>query len=58
MVVRRYYPTGDLVKAETAYKLVRWVYNDPKKAADAGAKLIGLGLAILGIACLAEAFKE
>jgi hypothetical protein len=38
--------------------LVRWVYNDPEKAVDVGSKLIGVGLAILGIACFVAAFKE
>jgi len=59
MAVRRYYTTDrDLAQAETAYKLVKWIYNDPERAADVGSKLIGVGLAILSIACLAAAFKE
>jgi len=57
-IERYYYSENDLVKAEAVYKVVRWVYEDPDTAIDVGSTLVGWGIAILGIAWLAQAFKE
>ena len=58
-MIRRQYTTGnDLAQAEAVYKLIKWVYDDPNRATEVGSKLVGLGLAVLGIACIAAALKE
>ena len=57
-IERYYYSENDLVKAEAAYKVAKWVYEDPDRAIEVGSTLVGWGIAILGIAWLAQALKE
>jgi len=59
MSIEQYYVSeNDLVKAEAVYKVVKWVYEDPDRAVDVGSTLVGWGIAILGIAWLAQVLKE
>lgn len=59
MSIEQYYVSeNNLVKAEAVYKVVRWVNEDPDRAIDVGSTLVGMGIAVLGIAWLVKAFNE
>ena len=59
MSLPKYYVKDtDIVHAETLYRVVKWVHEDPDRAVEVGSTLVAWGLAILGIACVASALKD
>ena len=58
MSFQKYYvKDNDLIQAEAIYRVVKWVIEDPDRAVNVASNLIGWGVAILGIACIASTLK-
>lgn len=59
MSVIRYYPADtDLARAKAIYELVEWASEDPDRAVEAGATIVGVGLFIYALGRIARVLSE